>query len=406
MTGILTKRLLSRVVRRVELASDAVLYRIPSRRRALESALFQRYMEMGVPKAVVFDFDHLQATTLKYVESMALHPGGIEFRYASKCEKPTLYSSIYACLSYSLYGKLLGQPEARLQNWLDYFDRHQSAEDGLFRDPVVAGKQFDECEWWGAKHLAGHIIMAYAALGKRPKHPFRLLRCYYEKDYLRRWLIQLRDSKEFIDASNEIMNVGTLLQYQRDQFEDDGAANAVQAMLQWLTEEMDPDTGLWWKGPHSTPREISHAVQGAYHIQPLFQYDNLTLPHAEKMLQFVLRTQNALGGFGIELNSTGCEDIDSIYPLVTYGGRSLRPQDVRRALSRSLPWVLANQNPDGGFAWVLQRAFQYGHEQMATGVDESSLFGTWFRTLSLAFLVPALSLPNQYRRTKCPGYES
>jgi hypothetical protein len=117
-----------------------------------------------------------------------------------------------------------------------------------------------------------------------------------------------------------------------------------------------------------------------------------------------------LGGFGVRLSSSACEDIDSIDPLCRfYHLTDYRQVDIRLALERALPWILTNQNDDGGFVFYRHAPFTYGHKQMHSDHDQSGSFPTWFRTLSLAYL--AQCLPDTYfgRRqwnfVSCPGYQ-
>ena len=120
----------------------------------------------------------------------------------------------------------------------------------------------------------------------------------------------------------------------------------------------------------------------------------------------VLATQNQLGGYGVKLNSSACEDIDSIEPLI----RLTKINDYKRliikqSLHRALPWLLTNMNEDGGFVFRRNEAFVYGHEEMSSGVNESSMFATWFRTLCLAYLINYLNSKSVYQLNRVPGYE-
>jgi hypothetical protein len=120
----------------------------------------------------------------------------------------------------------------------------------------------------------------------------------------------------------------------------------------------------------------------------------------------LLSTQNVLGGFGVTLNSSACEDIDSIYPLIRFSSATnYRRDDIDLALKRAFPWVLANMNSDGGFVFRRNESFCYGHEEMYSGYNESSMFATWFRTLCLAYLINYLELSNQFKIQNIPGLE-
>jgi len=66
------------------------------------------------------------------------------------------------------------------RQWVDYFDSFQSSEDGLFYDQTVRNGIYDDTDWWGARHLALHLISAYTMLDASPKYPFKFLERYYD----------------------------------------------------------------------------------------------------------------------------------------------------------------------------------------------------------------------------------
>jgi hypothetical protein len=117
--------------------------------------------------------------------------------------------------------------------------------------------------------------------------------------------------------------------------------------------------------------------------------------YPEKIIDRCLELQNETGGFGPQANSSACEDIDAIDPMVRLMiGRNYRREEIVSALERAFLWVLCNHNEtDGG--WVFRRYEPYDfvpHQIMWVGADESHLFGTWFRSLSLAYLAKAFPL--------------
>jgi hypothetical protein len=86
-----------------------------------------------------------------------------------------------------------------------------------------------------------------------------------------------------------------------------------------------------------------------------------------------------------------------------------RREEILAALRRALPWILSNQNADGGYVFMRGTAFSYGHELMTSGVDISAMFPTWFRTLSLAVIAQALPDSEigalRWRFCECPGMQ-
>jgi hypothetical protein len=331
-----------------------------------------------------------------------------EYRYSSSCIKPTLYASAYVCMIFSLLGDLQKFSEEIKHGWCDYFDGFQSASDGLFYDPVLDSDLYRNSDWWGARHLALHMISAYTDLGGKPKYPFLFLQEYYNTEYISQWLddfdwlgtVGLHD-----DIDNKIMNIGCLLQYQRDTWADEKAGLAVVYLQNYLAKRINPETGMWGYGyDMKDPHQRSRVVQFAYHLYPIFFYDKITIPNLRRAIPYVLKTQNSLGGFGVSLNSSACEDIDSIDILIR--SSYLFPEykwKIDEALRKAFKWVLCNQVEDGGFVFRLEEKFVYGHKEMTSEINCGALFPTWFRCLSLAYIARYFNL-GDFKINFAPGY--
>ncbi len=359
----------------------------------------------------------LRASVLDFIASCALPERGPgRYRYSLACTEPTLYSSTYAAMARSLLGAL---DDADAEGWAAYLSAHQD-DDGLFRDPVIFGQGWyaDDPLWCGRPHLTCHVITALTCLGVVAARPLVWLDPWRDCDALAVWL-EGRDWGARVGwTGNEIMNVGTLLQYARDFHHDARAGAAVECLLDWLAEHhLNPATGVWGDVDMTDPLGRSHAVQAAYHWWPLLAYDGRPFPHVDRALDTVLATQNPRGGFGWGVHnpaepfaSSACEDIDSLDPLARMARQTTyRQADVQAALRTGAQWVLANQTPDGGFVFIRDRAFEYGHPQLRGETDRGAMFPTWFRLLSLALADTAApgsvsgDIPRQF--TSCPGMQ-
>lgn len=360
----------------------------------------------GVSTSLSYNFFENMKRTLDYVSSNKVGNHIAEYRYCHSSSKPHIYASCYACMIRSLYGDLDTLSQDEKQTWVSYFDSFQSPKDGLFYDPVLTNQIYTTEDWWGARHLALHLIIAYSTLGSRPRYDFSFLEPFYDPKYVVKWLMSRDWGERIAYTGNEVMNYGCLLQYSRDFFQNEKAGVGLQAMMDWLEETIRPDTGMWGELPTDNPYHISQVVQGAYHIYPLFFYDQRDIPFIEKAIDLLLSTQNVLGGFGVTLNSSACEDIDSIDPLIRFSrATDYRRDDIDLALKRAFPWVLANMNSDGGFVFLRNEPFYYGHEEMYSGYNESNMFATWFRTLCLAYLGSYLGIGENFNVQRIPGYE-
>jgi len=353
--------------------------------------------------------EDIREKTLRYVESLRIKSNTYgKYLYSGRQKEPVLYASAYAALTRHLYRDLEAIPDKDRKEWVSYIKSHQ-ASDGLFKDPLINNEMASTCDWWGWRHLTLHVIMALTALDATVDRKFAFLEPLRDQEYAIKWLDDRAWQSSPANVSNEVQNCITLLQYARDFQGEAWAGNTIEVMLNWLDEKQDPDSGLWGNR-FDDPYKLSNGVQTGYHLWLLYFYEKRKINYLNSIIDNTLNTQGNLGGFGVMCNSSACEDIDSIDPLVRlYFQTDHRSAEVKKALERALPWVLTNMNEDGGFVFRRLQGFEYGHKKMYSKSEESAMFPTWFRTLSLAYLSKIVSnSPNirlDWQFIHCPGHQ-
>ena len=379
--------------------------------RYIRNKLFFHQLECMVNSVKIqqLNVNSLRLKTLSFVESMRIQGEPIGcYRYSESQRIPVLYASTYAVLTRHLYEDLHTLTDSEKEEWISYINTFQ-CDDGLFRDPAVSNEIAETEVWWGWKHMTLHVIMALTALEGIVARDFTFLDPLLDLDELVGWLKSRDWGNNACNVSNEVQNIGTLLQYSRDLHNNERAGRAVECLLDWLEKTQNPETGSW-KYPLDSAVNRSFAIQTGYHLWLLFMYDKRPISYVERIIDSVLTTQNKVGGFGVALNSSACEDIDSIDPLVRLPMMTdYRNDEVRVVLNRAVPWILANMNDDGGFVFRRGEQMVYGHELMSSKINESAMFPTWFRTLSMAYLSKALpdsSVGNfDWKFIQCPGLQ-
>ena len=201
------------------------------------------------------------------------------------------------------------------------------------------------------------------------------------------------------------------MQYARDFQGQLALQEAIDELLAGIAQRCNPRTALWDYGILDSRRALSHGVQAGYHFWLLYWYEGREIPYVEQAFESLSRLQNHTGGFNLrEIHSSACEDIDAMDPLVRI---AIRNPHIRNAASpfvrRALQWVLYNFNPDGGACFKRHSPFRSGHDLMFSKANQSSLFATWFRTLTVAYGCDLLKieLPEleqcQFNFLDCPG---
>jgi prenyltransferase beta subunit len=399
------RRILSTAARRVFQAYKRALLALPHPEHQDQKLILACIASHGIPLALGFRYEDFKHHVLSFVRSM--NAGEHRYRYSPSVTKPTLYASAYACLILSLFGEIAGLSAIERRKWADYFDSFQSPDDGLFRDSGVLNTIYENSDWWGARHLSIHMTAAYTALGHVPKYPFGYLREYKNATQIHQWLDAHDWKGEFThvnDIDNQIMNIACALQYERDFRNDQDAGEAVATIQNYLIEKMNA-LGLWGRVDIYDPTSLSRAIQFAYHLYPVFFYDGWGMGRFETLTDLTLKTQNQLGGFGVGLNSSACEDIDSLYLLCRFSKNAFyRKEDVAVSVKRALVWMFSNQNPDGGFVFRRNEPLTYGHPLMSSQKNESAMFPTWFRVLAIAYALEFTGT-NAFELIHCPGLQ-
>jgi len=357
-----------------------------------------------------FDFKIFRTKVLSFIQTMQTDETRTHFKYSASCTEPTLYASVYACMTISMLGALDEYSKEQKRQWAAYFDSFQDPETGLFFDPAVANDIYRQSDWWGARHLALHMLSGYTDLGMRPKYPFKFLKKYYRSGAMQQWLSGFNWESANLgvgDIDNKIMNIGCMLQFQRDAWSDTQASSALEELKTFLREKLSQKTGMWGRFDPHDPNELSRMIQFAYHLFPIFFFDKDFDFDIEKIVKFTLQTQNKFGGYGVKPNSSACEDIDSIDLLVRL--YQFCPEDVKAEIERSIKaafgWVMINQVQDGGFVFRLDEAFTYGAPETSSISNEGAMLPTWFRTLSIMYITRFLKINQDFTVTNCPGYE-
>jgi hypothetical protein len=361
----------------------------------------------------------LLKSSAAYVESLRIvDPGRGEaapygrYYYKTGGQFPLLYASVFAALFRHLRGELEQLTPQQRGQWAEYINDHQH-KDGLFRDPLVANEIAETEDWWGWRHLTLMAIMALHALGARPRYALEFLKTVDTPAKVRTWLDRLDWGKRASYTSNKVQNYGAAMQYARDFMGEPGFKQSIKELLAGVSQRCDPNSGLWGKGIADPRAALSDGVQAGYHFWLLFWYDRCEIPYYEKAFESIVRLQNGFGGFDLrQIYSSACQDIDGLHPLIKLAIEHPHLQEEARAVvQKSIPWIIYNFNKDGGAPFQRYSSFFYGHQRMFSGVNESSIFPTWFRTLSLSYCCDFLEkFDPGYRRFQshyldCPGLQ-
>lgn len=324
---------------------------------------------------------------IKYVETLKNENGSYSSVYGMK---GTLYGTCYALQTiYYLTNRSTISEQTR-----DFILNCQDQQTGYF-----IGPEFQKFDFINNKHDNEHLLLHLLCtvipflidFRIKPKYDFSDAKKFLNKEYLIPWL-KRRDWSDAWLEGNNLLFVGELLVYFRDIEKEPKAGEAMEIWYEWLENEVDPYTGLW--GTNGYCNNFT-AMCGGYHQLLLYYYDKRHIPNSRKIIDTVLSLQNVDGGFSPKGGGGACEDADAVDILVNlYKITNYKKAQIRCSLKRCLKHLILLQNKDGGFPY--KKGIEQSHmgiPDTKAGINESTMFSTWFRVHTLALICEIL--PNE-----------
>ena len=335
----------------------------------------------------------------KYLKDMYSDNDVVFFSKSSK--EKNIYSYVYWIMTSALVGYV---PEEECTGQIRKILGKCQLEDGLCWDSKLVNYKYLNGDGWGARHFMPHYFIALERVGVKAQ-PLTYLAPYKEPQILKR-LLDALDWTHPWATSNLVMNIGVSLMYERDVLKNHNAILGIKVIQEWLLKNIRSDCGMWGKGNIKSKTFKYELVRGAYHLFPLLIFDNIFFPYKERAIDLILDIQNKYGGYDFRKNSSACEDIDAIEPLIRLSllVGDYRKEEIIEHTKRAFFWVVQNQMDDGGCVFRLGEKFDYGNVNLTSMANESNLFGTWFRTLSVCYMYDFLS-GNKRNYVNISGYE-
>jgi hypothetical protein len=300
---------------------------------------------------------------------------------------------------------------AERNGWIAYLNSWQDPDTGLFLGPELrdgerrSQKHSPEHLAW---HLTAHVLPALELLGGQPGHELTFAQRFLDASTLSEWL-HTRDWRDAWLEGNNLLFVGQFLIHLREVEGEITAQPALERLMTWLDQTVDPASGLWGTNGYCSR---AAALYGGYHQLLLYYHEGRPVTHPQRLVDVALSLQHADGGFNLAGGGGACEDVDAVDILVNqYKRLDYRRPTVRQALRRALQHIAVQQMPDGGFVYRRNAPFVHmGLSYTASPANHSNLFPTWFRVHTLALLAevltdePVLQADWQFNRALSMGW--
>jgi hypothetical protein len=364
----------------------------------------------------------LKGSPSDWVLSMRNPANPYQFKFAPSVDSYTLLSSCFAALSLQLTGDLQKQPTTERDGWAEYIQSHQQLNTGMFVDPMLKRKDLRSQSHsltymtWQSTFFA---VAALDALDTKPMHPLSFVQDIQNKHSADSWMQKQQWNNPWL-ASNMVMFLLSLSISRTQDDLDPAGVSYAHAMLDWLDEHQDPETGYW--NPRGTA-SLRNAMAGAFHFYFFYYYLGRPIKYVNRIIDSTLSLQAEDGLFGKKLGGGACIDLDAIDILVKLSLLTdYRSSEIYEALQKAFVALWVNQNSDGSFCeakrplpakkwqrkcaerlkldilldrpWGESITSQAGWRKMQYNIQEGDLWSTWFRTLSLALI--SLRYPKKF----------
>ncbi len=262
--------------------------------------------------------DRLSADTFEFIQRCARDDGGYAPSPdpAYKGNSDTGLSDLAAVTYAATLAKTMGWKLPHVEKSIDFIHRHQK-KDGSFANQ---GGTMDPADNLAILYNTTQAVVALRALGEKPKiDPSPIMSRFFEKEAYKNlpWY-----TTSFFPLFYAVIDKPFPKEY--------------DTVLRELQTKSQAEDG--YLGDH---------VAATFHMVHYFRLVGEPTPHADKMLQRLLKQQKPDGGFDIrepDWDVHAC--FDATFMLRQLGGDA---EPVKKAIAKAADWAMSCRNSDGGF---------------------------------------------------------
>lgn len=363
------------------------------------------------------------ANILTWLDGLRLPGKSYRYRFATNADA-TIFCTCFALFILDLFKETDKFTNQQRQEWIGYIRSFQNQQNGYFEPKNYYLKDKERARY----QLTCFCLSALGILGSEPRYPLRFIEQWKMPDDVKKYLHDRGCHEGKPGSGNKAMFLAIFLTYEYERTKEKHLLNKMNAWFSFHDETQN-NSGFWGNDRSS---HFFHGLQNGFHQLLVYFYWNRPINKLEKIVDVALRLQDRQGYFSPVPGGWPCYDYDAIHILVNaYHLLNYRRYEITKSLKKAFYAIVQNQNEDGGFCQSKQnpggvinlikglRFYMYGKSpyvwyyrlRKSIGVtirrkapittgwtkngrkwDESNLWDTWFRCLSLAEIVNTIEL--------------
>lgn len=292
-------------------------------------------------------FSNWRKDVLNWLGTMQVDP--TQFRMGDNMDA-TIFSSCFALFIMDLFGVTESWGETTRSEWIDYINSFQEESSGFF---IPAGYHGD-LNSKPVHQLTSFCLSALELLGyTSPKYELKFVEQWQSPENMEGYLREKGCLVGRSTSGNAAMFVAIFLTYLYEKSGEERYLDLINTWFRLHNKHQNPQTGFWGNAEKSKPYL---GFQNGLHQFVIYNYWNKPIKFHNKIVDNVMKLQAPDGFFSPYPGGSSCADFDAADILIHSGfKKNYRIKDVKKALLHLAKSILASQNKDGGFCETRKR---------------------------------------------------
>lgn len=370
---------------------------------------------------------NLKSQMLNWLGTLKVAEESCRYRF-SYLSDDTIFCTCFALFILDLFKETNRFTDEERQRWTSYIQKFQNKQEGYFEPEEYyhADKERNRYQ------LTCFCLSTLGILGAEPKYPLKFTEQWKTPDDVKKYLYEGGCHKGKPGSGNKAMFLAIFLTSEYEKRKSSDLFDKINAWFDFHDKTQN-ESGFWG---HDKSSHFFHGMQNGFHQLLVYFYWQRKVNRLDRIVDKILSIQGRDGFFSPVPGGWPCYDYDAIHILVNaYKLVDYKRPEIEKDLERAFHAVLGSQNCDGGFShskrkprnvlgliktcpfyfsgtnpWTwyfrIRRSVALvlrnettvftGWTGKSRKCDESNLWDTWFRSLSLAEIANTIQLGDEF----------